>query len=164
MASKSDCIFCQIVAGESPAQIIWEDEKHLAFLSIFPNTGGFTIVASKSHHGSYAFEQDDQVLSELIIATKKTAQILDSFYEDVARCGLFFEGYGVDHLHSKLFPMHGTGELDHWQMIEDLRVDDFFEKYPGYLISNSSHRADDQKLAKLAQAIRQHADKDRPDK
>lgn len=35
------CIFCEIVAGKAPCHRIWEDEKHLAFLSIFPNTQGF---------------------------------------------------------------------------------------------------------------------------
>ena len=55
--------------------------------------------------------------------------------------------------------MHGTGNLKHWQMIEDKRIDTYFEKYPGYLSSNDSHRADDQELAKLARSLREHAKK-----
>lgn len=158
--AKADCVFCQIVAGTAPAHVIWEDAEHIAFLSIFPNTKGFTIVAAKDHHGSYAFEQDDQVLAKLIIATKRVAQLLDSYFDDVARCGMFFEGFGVDHLHSKLFPMHGTGEVKgDWKMIESETMNRYFEKYPGYLISNSSHRADDAELAKLATDIRAHGQK-----
>ena len=42
------CIFCQIVEGKAPCHKIWEDEHHLAFLSIFPNTDGFTVVIPKS--------------------------------------------------------------------------------------------------------------------
>ena len=38
------CIFCDIVAGKAPVIKIWEDEHYLAFLSIFPNTDGFTVV------------------------------------------------------------------------------------------------------------------------
>ena len=38
------CIFCQIVRGEAPAHRIWEDDQYLAFLSIFPNTEGFSVV------------------------------------------------------------------------------------------------------------------------
>ena len=30
-----DCIFCKIVSGEASCHKIWEDELHLAFLSIF---------------------------------------------------------------------------------------------------------------------------------
>lgn len=37
------CIFCQIVEGKAPCHKVWEDEHHLAFLSIFPNTDGFTV-------------------------------------------------------------------------------------------------------------------------
>lgn len=152
-----NCVFCQIVAGQVPAHIIWEDTEHLAFLSIFPNTKGFTVVAAKTHHGSYAFEQDDQVLSKLILATKRVAKLLDSYFKDVARCGMFFEGWGVDHLHTKLFPMHGTGDVKHWQMIESKKIRTYFEIYPGYLSSNDSHRADDKELAELAKKLREHA-------
>ncbi|MEG0280952.1 MAG: diadenosine tetraphosphate hydrolase, partial [Morganella sp. (in: enterobacteria)] len=28
------CIFCEIVAGNAPCHKVWEDEKHLAFLSV----------------------------------------------------------------------------------------------------------------------------------
>lgn len=153
MATKN-CVFCQIVAQKIPAHIIWEDETHLAFLSIFPNTNGFTIVIPKKHFGSYAFAQNDQVLSELIVATKKVANILDNYFKDVGRTGMFFEGFGVDHLHSKLFPMHGTGDMEQWAKIESKTMNDYFEYYPGYLSSNDSKRADEQQLTKLAQKIR----------
>lgn len=152
-----NCVFCKIAAGQMPVHKIWEDDEHIAFLSIFPNTEGFTVVATKNHYDSYAFGQSDEVLSKLIIATKKVAKILDSYFDDVSRCGMFFEGFGVDHLHSKLFPMHGTGDLKNWAMIEDKHIDTYFEQYPGYLSSNDSHRADDEQLEKLATNIRQHA-------
>ncbi len=48
------CIFCQIVEGKAPCHKVWEDEHHLAFLSIFPNTDGFTVVIPKKHYPSYA--------------------------------------------------------------------------------------------------------------
>ena len=139
---KPDCIFCQIVAGESPSHTIWESETHQAFLSIFPNTEGFTVVIPKEHHGSYAFEQKDEVLADLVLATKKVAQLLDGFYDDVERCGMFFEGYGVDHLHSKLFPMHGTASNGDTPK-ESTHFNTYFEKYPGYLISNNSEKDDE---------------------
>lgn len=152
--TANDCIFCAIAQGKAPSHTIWESPTHMAFLSIFPNTEGFTIVAPKKHYGSYAFDQSDQVLSELILATKKVANMLDAYFEDVSRCGLFFEGFGVDHLHAKLAPMHGTGNMEQWKMIESKTINTYFETYPGYLSSNDSHRADDQKLAELAKKIK----------
>jgi histidine triad (HIT) family protein len=51
------CIFCQIVTGQAPCHTIWEDDGHLAFLSIFPNTPGFSVVLPKAHFPSYAFQR-----------------------------------------------------------------------------------------------------------
>jgi len=151
---SGNCVFCDIVAGKAPAHIIWEDDKHMAFLSIFPNTPGFTIVVTKDHKPSYAFANDDQTLTSLSLATKKVALLLDKAFDDVDRCGMFFEGFGVDHLHSKLFPMHGTGNMTDWKAIEKDIPSKFFEKYPGYLSSHGSKRADDAELEKIAEKIR----------
>ncbi|CAG9296953.1 HIT family protein [Celerinatantimonas diazotrophica] len=147
------CIFCDIVAGRMPCHKIWEDEHHMAFLSIFPNTDGFSVVIPKCHYDSYAFEQEDKVLADLVIATKKVALLLDKAFDDVARCGMMFEGYGVDHLHAKLFPMHGTGDDSTFKLIES-KQHKFFERYEGYLSSHDCERANDEHLAALARKIR----------
>lgn len=147
-----DCIFCQIVAGQAPAHKIWEDEKHLAFLSIFPNTPGFTVVIPKDHQPSYAFDVTDEVLADLVLAAKKVGKLLDTKLEDVGRTGLMFEGFGVDHLHAKLFPMHGT-KMEGWKQMSS-NVDKFFEHYEGYISSHDYKRADDTELAQLAEKIR----------
>lgn len=149
------CIFCKIVSGEAPSHKIWEDDAHLAILSIFPNTPGFTVVMTKSHKPSYAFDNDDETLSKLTLASKKVAKLLDEAFDDVGRTGMFFEGFGVDHLHAKLTPMHGTN-VEGWERLESAnKVSTFFDKYPGYLSSHDSDRADDAELSKLAEKIRE---------
>jgi diadenosine tetraphosphate (Ap4A) HIT family hydrolase len=155
-----DCVFCKIVRGELSSHKIWEDDKHLAILSIFPNTPGFTVVMTKKHLPSYAFDNDDEVLSDLTLATKKVAKLLDASFDDVGRTGMFYEGFGVDHLHSKLFPMHGIGKKEEWKSNESgSKMKTFFDKYPGYLSSHDSERADDMELSKLAAKIRETAKK-----
>lgn len=149
-----NCIFCDIVSGEASSNTIWEDDKHLAFLSIFPNTEGVTVVITKEHHSSYAFNLPDEVLSELVVATKKVAKLLDAKLEDVGRTAMVFEGYGVDHIHAKLFPMHGTADMTKWKNIES-SVPKYFKRYEGYISSHDYERADDDELAKLAQKLRQ---------
>jgi len=121
------CIFCDIAAGKAPCHKIWEDDDHLAFLSIFPNTDGFSVVIPKAHHPSYAFDLPDEVLSALMLATKRVAKQLDRAFDDVGRCGMVFEGYGVDHVHAKLIPLHGTASLDQWRPIESTSPK-FFER------------------------------------
>jgi diadenosine tetraphosphate (Ap4A) HIT family hydrolase len=150
---NDDCIFCQIVEGKMPSHKIWEDEKHLAFLSIFPNTPGFSVVITKDHYPSYLFDLDDQVLCDLTIAAKKVGKLLDAKLDDVGRTGLMAEGFGVDHVHLKLFPMHGTKDMNKWRPIESSQKV-FYEKYPGFLSSNDYERADDDELGQLAEKIR----------
>ncbi len=147
-----DCIFCKIIKGEVPSHKIWEDEKHLAFLSIFPNTEGFSVIVTKKHYPSYAFDLPEDVLIGLLLATKKLAKILDSKLEDVGRTGMIFEGFGIDHVHAKLFPMHGTKTAT-WKPIKS-KVNKYFKKYEGYISSHDYKRADDAKLAELAKKIR----------
>ncbi|MDP3724069.1 MAG: HIT family protein [bacterium] len=149
---KSDCIFCKFVVGEAPCHKIWEDEKHLAFLSIFPNTEGFSVVVTKQHEPSYAFDLPDDVLSGLVKAAKKVGKLLDAAFDDVGRTGMFFEGFGVDHAHAKLFPMHGT-KMNDWKPLRS-EINIFFQKYAGYLSSHDYKRADDAQLAALAAKIR----------
>jgi len=151
---ENECVFCKIVKGEVPAEKIWEDENHLAILDIFPNTDGFSVVLTKEHLPSYAFENSDTVLQNLIVATKKVVKLLDAAFEDVGRTGVFFEGFGVDHLHSKLFPMHGTANMEEWKKIETKDAGPFYEKYPGFLSSRSSTRIDDNRLKELGEKIR----------
>ena len=149
---KDDCIFCKIVKGESPCYKIWEDEKHLAFLTIFPNTEGFSVVITKEHYSSYAFELSDQVLADLTLAAKKVGKLLDSKLGDVGRTAMVYEGFGVDHIHAKLIPLHGT-KTDEWKQYKS-DFSKYFNKYEGFVCSHDYNRADDGELSKLAEKIR----------
>ncbi|OBK91458.1 HIT family protein [Mycolicibacter sinensis] len=43
------CVFCAVVAGEAPAERVFEDDDYLAFLDIRPFTRGHTLVIPKRH-------------------------------------------------------------------------------------------------------------------
>lgn len=146
-----DCIFCKIVRGELPHFKIWEDDNHMAFLSIFPNTPGFSVVIPKKHYESYAFNNSDEVIAGLVIAAKKVGLLLDSKFEDVGRTGMIFEGFGVNHLHAKLFPMHGTKSEDWRKNIN--KPNKFFDQYEGYMSTHDYDRADDEWLAEITKKI-----------
>ena len=47
--SDPDCIFCKIIAGELPSQIIEEDERTIAFMDISPATRGHALVIPRAH-------------------------------------------------------------------------------------------------------------------
>lgn len=139
----SNCVFCKIVAGEIPARTIWEDDKHIAFLNMHPNTEGFTVLIPKEHYGSYFVDLPEDVYLDLVKAARTVARHLDSRFEDVGRTGLMFEGFGVNHIHAKLVPMHGT--VGEWKQ----RLggsDEFFDTYPGYISSHDGPEADAETL------------------
>ena len=43
------CVFCAIVAGQAPASIVWEDERFVAFIDIYPVSPGHTLVIPRRH-------------------------------------------------------------------------------------------------------------------
>lgn len=43
------CVFCEIVAGNIPSYKIYEDEKYLVFLDVFPKTTAQMLVIPKEH-------------------------------------------------------------------------------------------------------------------
>lgn len=47
---KDDCVFCKIVAGEMHCYKLYEDERFLAFLDIFPRSTGHTLIIPKDHY------------------------------------------------------------------------------------------------------------------
>jgi len=125
----------------------------MAFLSRWPNTEGFSVVIPKEHFSSYVFDNDDKVIIDITLAAKEVAKLIDTAFDDVGRTGMIFEGFGVDHLHAKLFPMHGTGKMKEWQQFKS-NIDTYFEKYQGYISSHDSREVSDEELAKTAEKIR----------
>ena len=150
------CIFCEIVAGRFPSPgIFWEDKNHMAFLSIDPNTEGFSCVIPKKHFGSDILKMSDKELSKLIIVSKKIAFVLEKYFKDVGRVGLMMEGMGVDHAHVKLSPMHGTAKLKDgsWEQAINKKYV-WFDKYEGYISSAGGPIVDFEKLKKLANNLK----------
>ena len=56
----SDCIFCKIIRGEMPSHKVYEDEKTIAILDIFPVNPGHTLVIPKKHsHNIFDIKPED---------------------------------------------------------------------------------------------------------
>ena len=68
-----DCIFCKIVAGEMPAEIVQEDEHTVAFMDINPWTRGHALVIPRNHSRNL-YEIDDDDLHHSAAAAKRLAQ------------------------------------------------------------------------------------------
>lgn len=148
------CVFCEIVAGNIPANIFWQDDEFMAFLAIDPNTEGFTCVIPKDHFGSDVMKMPDDVLQRFILASKKVCAILENHFEDVGRVGVIMEGTGIDHAHIKLVPMHGTGymKIGEWRQVPSGK-NFWFPKYEGWIASGGGPMADPDDLKKLCAGL-----------
>jgi histidine triad (HIT) family protein len=67
-----DCIFCKIVAGEIPAQMVDEDEHTVAFMDINPWTDGHALVVPRAHSRNL-YEIDDADLERAARAARRLA-------------------------------------------------------------------------------------------
>jgi histidine triad (HIT) family protein len=73
---KEECIFCQIIHGEKPADILYEDDSVLAFKDINPKAPVHILFVPKTHIRSIndLQEEDRSVISDLIFTAKKVAE------------------------------------------------------------------------------------------
>jgi len=69
--SDPDCLFCKIVAGDLPAQVVAEDELTVAFMDINPATRGHLLVVPREHSRDLL-----EVAPEDLAATAVAAQRL----------------------------------------------------------------------------------------
>ncbi len=70
--SEPGCIFCKIVAGELPAQVIDEDERTVTFMDISPATRGHALVIPRAHARDL-LEIEPEDLEATILAAQRLA-------------------------------------------------------------------------------------------
>jgi histidine triad (HIT) family protein len=75
LLTTHDCLFCKIVSKEIPAKIIYEDDKILAFLDIFPINKGHSIIIPKTHYQNLEGIPEGE-LSILYTIVKKVATLI----------------------------------------------------------------------------------------
>jgi len=75
VARMSDpaCLFCKIVAGELPAQIVDQNERTMTFMDINPATRGHALVIPREHTANL-LEIDPEDLSATMLAAQRQAQ------------------------------------------------------------------------------------------
>ncbi|MDR2157529.1 MAG: histidine triad nucleotide-binding protein [Clostridiales Family XIII bacterium] len=103
----SDCVFCGIVNGEIPSDIVYEDEKILCFRDLQPQAPVHVLIIPKKHCKSLddidESDEDKALFGHLIAKVRAIAELLglDNGYRLVANCGE--DGYQtVGHLHFHL--------------------------------------------------------------
>lgn len=108
-----DCIFCKIAKGNVPAEIVYEDDKVIAFLDINPVNLGHTLIIPKSHYTNI-LETPDGVVSDIFVKAKKLMVAIKKAAE-ADFVVLSVVGTDVPHLHLHLIPRyHKDGLKNFW--------------------------------------------------
>jgi histidine triad (HIT) family protein len=97
-------IFTKIVAGEIPCYKVAEDEHHLAFLDINPNTKGHTLCIPKKETDRL-MDLEEQPYNDLMNFSRKVALALREVVP-CKRIGLSVIGLEVPHAHVHLIPLN----------------------------------------------------------
>ncbi len=101
-----DCIFCQIVAGKVPSEILYQDEEIIAFRDINPQSPVHLVIIPKKHIPSltHLTEAESPLIGHMVNTANQLAKregISEGGYRLVINCGEE-GGQLVPHLHIHL--------------------------------------------------------------
>ena len=102
----SDCLFCKIVKGEIPAEIVAENDHALAFRDINPQAPTHILIIPRKHIATLndLEENDAELMGEMVLAAKDLAEqegIAESGYRTGFNCNAD-AGQTVWHVHLHL--------------------------------------------------------------
>jgi len=102
-----DCLFCKIINGAVPAQIVYEDKSVLAFLDIFPSNPGHVLVVPKKHCENLLDASGEDLRSLISVIPKIATAALKSV--ECERFNLAVNngsvaGQVIPHLHFHIVP------------------------------------------------------------
>lgn len=104
-----DSIFTKIIKGDIPSHKIYEDDKTYAFLDIYPDEEGHTLLVPKVQVDKI-YELTDEEYTNLWLVAKKLARHI----EQITGKRVIFKVIGVDvpHAHIHLIPYDPKNHQD----------------------------------------------------
>jgi histidine triad (HIT) family protein len=77
-----DCLFCGIVAGDVPGQVVDSDEHTVAFMDINPATRGHALVVARRHSADLMEVSDEDLAYTMLAARRLARRIRDTLEPD----------------------------------------------------------------------------------
>ena len=77
-----DCLFCGIVAGDVPGQVVDSDEHTVAFMDINPATGGHALVVPRRHSADLMDVSDEDLTYTMLAARRLARRIREALKPD----------------------------------------------------------------------------------
>ena len=110
----ADCLFCGIVAGEVPGQIVDSDEHAVAFMDINPATRGHALVVPRQHSADLMEVSDEDLTHTMLAARRLARRIRDTLEPDgfniLNSCGSA-AWQTVFHFHVHVIPRYADDPL-----------------------------------------------------
>jgi len=111
---EPDCIFCAIVAGDAPAQILDSDEHTVSFMDINPATRGHALVIPREHHDDLLTIPPEQI-GHCAVAAKRLAETMKGTLKPdgfnlINACGAL-AWQTVFHFHMHVIPRYADDPL-----------------------------------------------------
>ncbi len=111
--SQDDCLFCRIIDGDIPAEIIYESENAIAFGDINPQAPTHVLIIPRRHLATIndLGDGDEAVVGSLFSAARDIAAsegLSEQGYRTVINCNEA-AGQTVFHIHLHLLGGRGFG-------------------------------------------------------
>ena len=101
-------IFAKILRGEMPAARVFEDDHVLAFMDVFPQAKGHTLVIPKHSSARNLLEEEPAVLANVILGVQRVARAVRAALNPdglvVTQFNGSTAGQTVYHLHFHIIP------------------------------------------------------------
>jgi histidine triad (HIT) family protein len=116
-------IFAKILRGEAPSARVFEDDHVLAFMDVFPQSRGHTLVISKHSRARNLMDAEPEVLETLILGVQRVTRAVRAALNPdgimVAQFNGAASGQTIYHLHFHIIPRwtgaplrpHGQGGM-----------------------------------------------------
>ena len=113
------CTFCEIIAGRSPAQVVYEDEHTLAFMDLLPMTPGHCLLVPKRHMAD-VWDLDHEGAAHVMQGVTRISHTVRDRLKPVGLNILNNNGKLADqsqfHFHFHIIPRYGNDRLLHpWE-------------------------------------------------
>ncbi|MBD3406786.1 MAG: HIT domain-containing protein [Candidatus Lokiarchaeota archaeon] len=114
MTNNEECLFCKIIQGEIPSTKVFEDDKVLAFMDIYPVSEGHCLLIPKDHYANM-FDVDKDVLAHLSKRLADLTRMVNRAFKPDGVLNTVANGPGagqeIPHLHFHVIPRNKGDEF-----------------------------------------------------
>ena len=130
-----DNIFAKILRGDMPSVRVFEDDHVLAFMDVFPQSRGHTLVIPKHSTARNLLEEEPETLSVLIQGVQRVTRAVRAALEPdgivVTQFNGSASGQTIYHLHFHIIPRwegvplkgHGVGGMADMEELKALAAE-----------------------------------------